>query len=140
MLWRHPGRIAPRVSERQVCSLVDLAPTLLAMAGLEPPAHMAGQDLGAVLRGERETAAQAYALIEIAGGGAGLRSCERMHALAWRDGDQRALDHAKPFHYDLRADPFELSPLQEGDAQATAILERWVRTTPWKGEAAPALR
>ncbi|MGF1739181.1 sulfatase-like hydrolase/transferase [Photobacterium satsumensis] len=44
-----------------VCSALDIAPTLLAMAGIEKPAHMEGCDLSKVARGEdREPLVQVF--------------------------------------------------------------------------------
>jgi choline-sulfatase len=133
MLWRWPKGFAPRVVDRQVCSLVDLAPTLLAAAGVAPPAHMSGQELGAVLRGERESTAQPHAFIEVGGPGAAVRTTDGIYGRPWsRDGSQALDPDGRPFRYDLRADPFQLSPIAERDPARDELLERWIATTPWR--------
>ncbi len=45
MIVRWPGRIKPGTVRRDLVSLLDLAPTWLRIAGLEPPAHLQGHDL-----------------------------------------------------------------------------------------------
>lgn len=57
MLVRGPG-LAPRALAEPV-SLVDVAPTLLELAGLPPPPGLDGRSLAALLRGGAETAGEA---------------------------------------------------------------------------------
>lgn len=45
ILLRWPGRIEPRMDEANLASSIDLAPTILRAAGLEPTPEMAGIDL-----------------------------------------------------------------------------------------------
>jgi arylsulfatase len=52
LLWSSGGRLAPGRSSTPV-SLIDLAPTLMDLAGLEPPAAFDGGSLGPWIRGER---------------------------------------------------------------------------------------
>jgi arylsulfatase A-like enzyme len=60
LIWNWPGRIAPgTVLERDV-GLVDLAPTLLGLVGLRPPAGAAGADLSGVLRGALDPGERLY--------------------------------------------------------------------------------
>ena len=50
-IWRGPGIVAGRSTTAPV-GLVDLAPTLLDLAGVQPPASMQGRSLAPFLRGE----------------------------------------------------------------------------------------
>jgi arylsulfatase A-like enzyme len=52
MLARWPGVAAPGTATRSIASVLDLAPTFLAAAGVEPPADIQGKDLAPLLRGE----------------------------------------------------------------------------------------
>ncbi len=45
IMIKSPGRIAPARDESSLASSIDLAPTILRAAGIEPPAHMPGLDL-----------------------------------------------------------------------------------------------
>lgn len=44
MIYSHPASLSPRVDEENMAGLVDVAPTLLAAAGIVAPEHMAGTD------------------------------------------------------------------------------------------------
>ena len=52
LLVRWPGTVAPGSVDEHLVQNVDLAPTLLAAAGVEPPAGMHGESLVPLLRGE----------------------------------------------------------------------------------------
>lgn len=43
LIVRWPGRLSPGSVNDELVSLVDLAPTVLALAGVEPPAHLQGR-------------------------------------------------------------------------------------------------
>ena len=45
IMVRWPGKIAPGRDERTLVSSIDPAPTILSIAGIEPPPHMPGIDL-----------------------------------------------------------------------------------------------
>jgi arylsulfatase A-like enzyme len=138
MLWRWPRRLLPRTVDQQVCSLLDVAPTLCAFAGIEPPAHMQGQDLSAVLRGEAPSAARPYAIIETSGNGAAVRRADRVYGRPWADGSARAFGAGEPFHFDLLDDPHQLRRLGQSDAESEEILRAWIEGTPWMQPAQPA--
>jgi arylsulfatase A-like enzyme len=134
MLWRWPGRLAPRVAARQVFSLLDLAPTLCTVAGIAPPDHFVGQDLTPILRGERDATERPYAVVESQGGGAGLRFVDRVYGRPWRDAAARGFGDGAAFHYDLLADPYQLAPIAERDPASDELLAEWLAATPWMGE------
>jgi len=51
-LWRWPGHFRAGHCAPEIVESVDLAPTLCALAGIEPPGTFDGRDLSALLRGE----------------------------------------------------------------------------------------
>src|SRR5690606_21474312 len=54
LIVRWPGHLQPGSESKQLVSLVDLAPTMLSLAGVAVPVHMQGQPfLGAAVQ-ERE--------------------------------------------------------------------------------------
>jgi arylsulfatase A-like enzyme len=134
MLWRWPGHLAPRVIEHQVCSLLDLAPTLLGFTGIDAPAHMAGQDLKAVIAGDLAATTRPYAIIETDAHGAAIRYTDRIVGASWKGHGKRQLDVDKPFHFDLLADPYQLNPLPTRDFDSEQLLHQWLATTHWKAE------
>jgi len=129
-----PG-IGRRAIPGQVGSLVDLMPTLLELAGGEPPAHAHGQSLAPVLRGERDRLEQAHAFFETAGG-AGVRSPTHTYYLAWA-GQERCLEDQTRYFYDDARDPYQLRNLagtgeqRDASARLDSALREWDRATPW---------
>ncbi|MBI3680302.1 MAG: sulfatase-like hydrolase/transferase [Acidobacteria bacterium] len=136
LLVSWPGQIRPGRSEA-AASLVDLAPTLLELAGQRVPGAMQGKSLAAVLRGgssagdgylyrfservrpnsdrTRQVTAQTPADLMIRGGG--------WKYIRYWDGEE--------FLYDLRRDPHETRNLA-GERSARAVrlqmqhqLQRW---------------
>jgi arylsulfatase A-like enzyme len=51
LVFNAPGRVAAGVRADGLVELLDIAPTILEMAGLEIPSHMQGRSLGGVLAG-----------------------------------------------------------------------------------------
>ena len=138
MIWRWPGQLSPRAVDRQVCSLVDIAPTLCAFAGIEPPPCMHGQDLSGVLRGSAASAARPYAIVETGGNGAAVRFRDRVYGLPWAEGSARSFGAGEPFHFDLARDPHQFTRLQDRDEAAEGVLRDWIGSTPWMASHRPA--
>lgn len=64
MMIRWPGKIAPGTVRDDLVSFVDLAPTLLSLAGLKPPAYLQGQPLSlSSPTGERGTKPREYVFV-----------------------------------------------------------------------------
>jgi len=133
LLVRYPRGLTPRVVPQDVASLVDVAPTLLDLAGAETPHHMHGQSLVHALRGDRVE--RSHAVIET-GNGAAVRSPTHLYFAPYRP-DERVLTDAPTQLHDLAEDPYELTNLAGAGAQeATAqelggLLAGWDRATPW---------
>ncbi|MCE5257852.1 MAG: sulfatase-like hydrolase/transferase [Chloroflexi bacterium] len=123
-----------RVCSAQVASLVDAAPTLLSLAGLESPAHMPGADLVPIIRGERSALDVNHGIIET-GAGAAVRTPELLAYLPYAS--PRVLADAPAMLFDMACDPFQLANLADAqslpaDADAgLATLRQWDKVTPW---------
>lgn len=124
---RWPGRIPPGGRCPGLVELTDVLPTVLAAAGLEPPAGLAGRDLlPALARGAltgRTTAFSANAVQAAAIGG----RC----TLA------RTLDGGQDLLFDRQRDPWELEDraadplLADERLRLAADLDAWLAATPW---------
>ena len=103
---RWPGHLPRGAVVRDPVRIVDLAPTILSLAGASDRPPMQGRDVSPLLRGE--SMAPAPALMELLvdrNDIRGLRT-DREKLISWR--------HAgKSFLYDLVRDPRELEPIPE---------------------------
>ena len=140
LLFRAPGCEGREIGS-QVGTLVDVAPTLLSLAGVETPPHFQGVDLSGVMRGSEETAGENLAFIEAwRHRMTGVRSPNHLYAIGmvgeheseWAPSD-KIEGH---LFFDLRDDPYEQNNLAETDERAeTASLLRerllsWHTETP----------
>ncbi len=105
MVWSGPG-IARQTVDHSVASLVDLAPTLLEMAGDAAPASMQGCSLAGCLR-NGTALDRAGAFIECYHDGIGIRSADRLVGLPWKNRHLEVAD-APNFVFDCRADEFQM--------------------------------
>ena len=132
-IGRHPGG-ATGVSTDALFSHVDIAPTLLALCGLEVPPEMQGSDLSDVIVDHTEGGPDA-AYFQIFGpfraggverGWRGIRTRRYMYART---------REAPWVLYDLEADPYELNNLVGDPAAAGTLaameaeLESWMERT-----------
>lgn len=131
LVVRYPRGLPAAVERERVASLVDIAPTLLGLAGAAAPPHMPGQDLLA-------PAARDYSFVEI-GHGAAVRTPTHLYHLP--PGEQPHSLRAAPTHFfDLSSDPYELRNLAGTGEQAQtaaeldALLREWHERTPWLPE------
>lgn len=135
-----PGIAGGRVSP-QVASLADWAPTFANLSGAGVPDHWHGQDLGPVLRRQRDTLDRNAAFIETADQGCAIRTPTHLLALPWQDStDPPALGPSPSRFYDLDQDPFQQHNLADAEKNATdealstALAEQvraWDRETAW---------
>jgi arylsulfatase A-like enzyme len=133
-LVRWPAGLTPRTCETQVASSVQVAPTLLALAGIPIPGHMAGSSLSPVLRGEVPVLAAEHAIIE-SGSGVGVRTPTHLYGLPFEHG--RTLAARPHYFFDVQSDPYQLNNLSNSVGQNTlasgldSILREWDASTPW---------
>ncbi len=127
----------PAVNRTHVASLVDLAPTLLSLAGVNVPEHFHGRDLSPMCRDE-ETDVACCAFIET-GGGVAVRTTDHVYFLPYVDSDHGLSAHATQF-YDLRGDPYQRRNMAGAGAQTEAArnldaeLRRWDAAIPWAAQ------
>lgn len=135
LVVRWPGRVAGgAVCHEQVASLIDLAPSLLALIGRAAPAAMHGVDLSPILLGAAERTPRPYAIAEM-GHGAALRTPRGMvfaHSLP----NGRGLCLEPEEVYDTWADPYQMRnvagpDLPEWAAEGSRRLAEWDAGTPW---------
>ncbi len=114
LVLRWPGQVpAGRVVSDAAVGTVDLAPTLLGLAGVEAPAHFQGKSLADAARGRGAPGAP-WTVIET-GQGAGVRTSRHLYFVPW--GQQKPRLGPRPlFYYDLEADPFQMRNLAPGAA------------------------
>jgi arylsulfatase A-like enzyme len=126
-LVQAPG-LAPRRVDEPV-SLLDLAPTLLELAGLAPGTGFEGRSLVPLLRGDVGRA-EAPVLLEL------WPSREprdvRVHELGLVQGSRKLLRHPKGFEtlFDLARDPGEREPASGETAEAAPLREALARVLP----------
>lgn len=104
LILRWPGHLPSGARVGDQVRLIDLMPTLLALAGIGERPPMQGRDLGPLLRGD--SLPPAPALLELLvdqNDVRGLRTREEK-TIAWRQVGASA-------HYDLVRDPVELRPV-----------------------------
>jgi arylsulfatase A-like enzyme/Flp pilus assembly protein TadD len=114
LLLRAPG-IEPGLSVEAQVRTVDLAPTILELAGLEPGADLDGKSLLTYARGEESASRVAYG-----------ESFTPFFNFNWaklrsiRDGGYKLVDAPRRELYDLEADPREEKNLWTGDPPPAA--------------------
>ena len=136
-----PGHLPAGRRLRAQVGLVDLAPTLVELAGLPPLAPIDGRSLAAALRGGAEPESrplfgQRHLVAETTGWDHGIKSSVRTpqwkYIRAPEAGDEL---------YDLRADPGELQNVLEVHPEVAAalrgLLETHVAALPGAAPAAP---
>ena len=135
-----PGSAKPRVVTDHVASLVDLAPTLLDLAGRSIPAHIHGRSLAPVITGNANRVGDGTAIIENLHGEVAVRTPTHLFSVMTRtqvDTPARQIVDDESLFYDLRTDPYQMHNLAGTDSQrdvANLLRERaitWDASTPW---------
>jgi arylsulfatase A-like enzyme len=139
LVLRWPASVRQEwVCSEGVASLVDLAPTLLEMAGASSPPHMQGRSLAPVLRGDAAALEENWAFVEM-GGAAAIHTPTHLYCLPFAK-DKRELDAFPNCFYNVANDPCELHNLagtkHESDVgrRLDSLLRRWHQATPWMAE------
>ncbi len=140
LLFRHPAGLSPTVIENRVASLVDVAPTLIELAGGTVPTHMPGRKKCQTHFHTSEKVSDTFsgsnhAFIEV-GHSAAVRTPTHLYFLP-RESDGGPLAREPAQFYDLTLDPYQLRNLAgSGEQPDTAqhldrLLRDWDRETPW---------
>jgi choline-sulfatase len=136
LLVSWPGVLAPRVVE-PVVALVDVAPTIAALAGIAPLEGVDGRSTVPLIDGEETSPSPVPAYAEtffpqFFMGWAPLRSV--------RDGSWKLIDAPEPELYDLAADPAERTNLYAAQPATARALRRQLETMARAGadRASPA--
>ena len=128
------GLTGPAVNRSHVAGLVDIAPTLLSLAGVSIPGHFHGRDLSPLCRGE-QSEAETCAFVET-GGGAAIRTPGNMVYLPF-NGNDRVLASKPTQVYNLTEDPYQVrnlagtDALGEETAELVPRLRDWDTVIPW---------
>jgi arylsulfatase A-like enzyme len=112
LIFRWPGHLSSGSSVRDQVQLIDLMPTLLALAGIRDRPPTQGRDLGPLLRGE--SMAPAPALLELL--------VDRNDVRALRTREEKTISWRQvgaSGHYDLVRDPGELRPVSVKSPELT---------------------
>jgi len=132
--WPAKEGMADRVETEHVAGLIDVAPTLLSLCGVDVPGHFHGHNLTPLLTGG-DARIDTHAFIEMWKGLA-VRTPGHMYYLPF-SGNGRALAKQPEQFYDLAADPYELRNLAgTGESADVAreldkLLRAWDAATPW---------
>jgi arylsulfatase A-like enzyme len=117
LVWSWPGRFAAGLRSEALVELIDKAPTLLELAGLEAPEYMQGRSLLPILRGEAApdqhrpfVRCEYYDALDLPGGTFATMYRDRRHKLVVYHG------HAHGELYDLETDPGEFANLWDAPA------------------------
>lgn len=115
---RWPGHIAPARDEHTLIDAPDIMPTLLGLAGLNVPAPVEGENLAAVMRGERTQTSDVRLLQsprDLDTPGDGWRGLRTRRGTYYATGKRGA---GSPNQWtDLREDPLQLNPIEYGNGQ-----------------------
>jgi choline-sulfatase len=137
MVVRWPAKLrAGRVIDDRIASLVDLAPTLISLAGGESQDHMHGRDLSGLLLGSEELGGDNYAFIETSAG-VGIHTPQHLYFLQKRS-ENWELEPAAQYFYDLQNDPYQLENLAGTTKQANTAqvldshLRQWHASIPYR--------
>lgn len=126
----------PVENTTQVASLVDLMPTVLALCDIEIPSSVQGNNLGPILKGERDMLDVNCAFIETSSRDIGIRTPTHLYGMKLAD-DFRTVNDDRLYFYDLTVDPYEQNNLAKTDAQSNTAqilrekLIEWNENTKW---------
>ena len=125
----------PSVNETHVAGLVDLAPTLLSLIGLDIPGHFQGRNLATLCCGAPSNAPD-WTFIETRPGGTAIRTPDHMYYVPYA-GSDHTLAHEPEQFFDLARDPYQLQNLAGDNTHADMALDldvrlrEWDTSTPW---------
>lgn len=129
LIWSWPGHFEAGLRSDALVELTDKAPTLLALAGQTPPAHMQGKSLLPILTGEAApdqhrdfVRSEYYDALGLADGSFATMVRDRRYKLVVYHG------HGLGELYDLQADPHEFTDLWDDPAHQAIKLDLMQRS------------
>jgi len=134
---RYPGVVPAGATEPAPFGTVDVAPSLLGLAGVDPPAAMEGEDYSARMRGEDAPARESVFLAQV------VRNSQAraQHLPPWRAVRTRRYTYARLrdgtgwLLYDAETDPYQLHNRVLDDEYAAerahldGLLDDWLEAT-----------
>lgn len=141
LILRWMQQLAPGVNRTQLAQIIDIAPTLLSLCGLDIPTSMQGRDLTPVVRDTRQTLPDNCVFIETDPSqygqpSIGIRTPEYLAGMTMTH-DARTIDNADAWLFDLQRDPYQQHNIAGDPALRTATaplrqrLRDWHLQTPW---------
>ncbi|MBK9706141.1 MAG: sulfatase [Acidobacteria bacterium] len=125
LLVRYPKLVKPGTVRNEFALNIDLAPTLLSMAGAQVPGNMQGRSLAPLLKGEKVKWRDSF-LIEYYSDKVFPRILQ-MGYKAVRNGRWKYIQYlergAMDERYDLKSDPYEMNNLITDPGAARALAE-----------------
>ena len=124
----------PTVNHSHVASIVDIAPTILSLIGVDTPKHFHGRDMASLCRGEQSDV-ETCAFIET-GGGSAIRTPDHMYSLPFTEASHELAEKPDQF-YNVNEDPYQLNNLAEQDclqepaSELDIRLRQWNEKIPW---------
>ena len=136
LIFSVPTRIDPCVNRGQVAQTIDVMPSLLDIACIGNPGdHLQGRNLAPIIRGERETLDENFAVIETMGQ-LGLRTPQNLYGTGFNE-ELRTPQTTNICLFDLSTDPYEFNNLAgtpavaEREATMHQQLMDWDCSTAW---------
>lgn len=136
------GHVTPGTDDRHVVSLVDIAPTLTDLAGIEIPGYFQGSSLKSLLiDNETEKFSRDRVFIECNNGEIAVRTRDRLYSVLTSnntDDSKRVIDDEYRF-FDLISDPYQMNDLAKTHTDEHTKIELkqcildWDRNTMWYG-------
>lgn len=131
LILHAPGRVPPGKTIDEIVRIIDIAPTVLDLAGVESPSSWRGASVLPLIEGESATARVAYSEFP---------HTEEFNARALQTLERKIIrphDPAQdPELFNLQQDPFEHSPLPfDPAAEYASTLLRWLDEIRASGEA-----
>ncbi len=115
LIIQYLGQIAPHVNNEQIAQIIDVAPTILSMCGLEVPDSMQGRDLSGLILNEQSSLPDNWAFIETDPSQfgcpcIGIRTPEFLYGMTLKN-DERTIANDNAWFYNLQDDPLQLNNL-----------------------------
>lgn len=126
-------RVGPGIKVSSAVRVVDLAPTLLSLLGLEPLPDAQGQDLRPWIEGRRSESLPAFAESIEGQAALGLAPLKTLV-----DGDWKLIYSSKPRLFNLAADPKEEHNLADQEPERLATMTRSLVNMTRQGRRQPA--